>query len=212
MWVKVKRRIRSLRNLMRDVRFCGRFLGGGEPTRFAHLHAKDVANSDYQAMAEVFGHVPIKDDSVIVDVGCGKGRVLNFLLGQGVKCDIIGIEIDPDVALTTARRLRRYSNVRIVTGNIVDAWPESGTVFYVYNPFAAPVVEQFCDRLAAHPRSFVVLYYNCIYREPFERHGFQVEFHARETIPAFRSRLHDTDMIHDFCVIRPPMPARPVAR
>ncbi len=102
MWLKIKRRIRSLRNLILDVRFGGRFLGGGEPTRFAHLHARDVANSDYQAMAEVFAHAPITDDSVIVDVGCGKGRVLNFLLGQGVKCDIIGIEIDPNVARATA--------------------------------------------------------------------------------------------------------------
>jgi SAM-dependent methyltransferase len=204
---KIQRRVRTLRNLILDVRFGGRFLGGGEPTRFAHLHATAVANSDYQAMAEVFGRVPITDDSVIVDVGCGKGRVINFLLSRAITCDIIGIEIDPGVARATARRLRRYANVRIVAGNIIDEWPESATVFYVYNPFGAPVVEQFCDRLAAHPRPFVVLYYNCIHRGIFERRGFRLEYHRREAVAAFRSRLADTDMIHDFCLIRPNTPA-----
>jgi protein-L-isoaspartate O-methyltransferase len=204
MLAKLQRYARSLRNLIRDVRFGGRFLGGGVPTRFAHLHANDVANSDYHAMAEMFGRVALSEHSVVVDVGCGKGRVINFLLSRGAKCEIIGVEIDPDIARATAQRLRRYPNVRIETGNIIDLWPERATVFYVYNPFGAPVVEQFCDRLAAHSRPFVVLYYNCLHRQIFERRGFRVEYHPRDRLPAFQRRLGDTDMIHDFCLVEPP--------
>jgi len=203
MGVRLKRHVRSLRNLILDVRFGGRFLGGGQATRYAHLHAHCVANSDYLAMAEMFGRVPLGDNSVIVDVGCGKGRVINFLLSRGVKCEIIGVEIDADVARATAHRLKRYRNVTIVTGNILDQWPGNATLFYVYNPFGAPVVEQFCDRLAAHPRPFVVLYYNCVHRDIFARRGFRLQFHQRDTVAAFRHRLGDTDMIHDFCLIEP---------
>ena len=200
---KFGRYSRTLRNLILDIRFGGRFLGGGEPTRFAHLHAKDVANSDYLAMAVMFARVPLSRDSVIVDVGCGRGRVINFLLSRRIKCEIIGVELDPVVAHATAHRLRRYPNVTIVPGNIIDAWPKRGTVFYVYNPFGAPIVEQFCERLAAHTHPFVVLYYNCIHRDIFESRGFEVEFHPRNTEAAFQSRLGDRDMIHDFCFIRP---------
>jgi protein-L-isoaspartate O-methyltransferase len=203
MRVRLKRHFRSLRNLILDVRFGGRFLGGGQPTRFQHLHAHGVANSDYLAMAEMFGRVPVSDDSVIVDVGCGKGRVINFLLSRRVKCDIIGVEIDQDVARATAQRLRRYRNVRIVTGNILDQWPRNATLFYVYNPFGAPIVEQFCDRLAVHPRPFIVLYYNCVHRDIFASRGFRLQFHRRDTVAAFRHRLDDIDMIHDFCLIEP---------
>jgi SAM-dependent methyltransferase len=203
MGIRLQRHVRSLRNVVLDVRFGGRFLGGGAPTRFAHLHAHAVANSDYLAMEEVFGRASITDNSVIVDVGCGKGRVINFLLSRGIKCEIIGVEIDPEVASATARRLRRYRNVRIVSGNILEQWPQNATLFYVYNPFGAPVVERFCDRLAAHPRPFVLLYYNCVHRDIFASRGFRLEFHSRDTVPAFRHRLGDRDMIHDFCIIQP---------
>ncbi|HTC16681.1 MAG TPA: class I SAM-dependent methyltransferase [Steroidobacteraceae bacterium] len=201
--MRFQRHITSLRNLLRDVRFGGRFLGGGQATRFAHAHATDVANSDYLAMAEVFGRIAIADDDVIVDVGCGKGRVINFLLSRGIKCEIIGIEIDPEVARVTARRLRHYRNVSIVAGSVIDRWPEHATIFYAYNPFDAPVVERFCDLLAAHTRPFVVLYYNCRHRGVFERRGFHLEFLPRASVPGFQRRLADTDLIHDFCIIEP---------
>jgi hypothetical protein len=47
-----------------------------------------------------------------------------------------------------------------------------------------------------------MLYYNPIHLDIFERRGFVIEFHGKDTVPAFRGRLTDTDTIHDFCVIR----------
>lgn len=198
----LRRHVTSLRNLLTDVRFGGRFLGGGQRTRFADAHATDVANSDYLAMAEMFSRIPIADDSVIVDVGCGKGRVINFLLSRGIRCEIIGIELDPEVAHATAQRLRNYANVRIVSGSIIDRWPEHATVFYAYNPFGAPVVERFCDLLETHKRPFVLLYYNCRHRDIFERRGFRMQLFRRDSVTAFHRRLRDADVIHDFCIIQ----------
>lgn len=209
-----QRLLRLLRSFSIDVRFGGRFLGGTVPTRYPHLHAHSVANSDYGAVAETFGRTTIGRDDVIVDVGCGKGRVINYLLSRKTKNRIVGVELDPDIAQSTAHRLRRYRNVTILTGNILDLWPEDATLFYLYNPFGEDVVRSVSQRLKIHPRRFTVIYYNCVHRAIFEREGFSVEFHSRDAVPAFRKRLQDTANIHDFCLVRPPsgsnVPARTI--
>jgi hypothetical protein len=197
--------LRTVRNLRMDLRFGGRFLGGTIATRFADLYATSVANSDYAALTEMFGRISIGPDDVIVDVGCGKGRALNFLLSAAPAQRIIGIELDPAVAAATAQRLRRYHRVTIVAGNILDHWPEAASVFYLYNPFGRPMVEKFAERLGAHPQPFIAVYYNCLHWTTFEHYGFVVEYHARSEVPAFRRRFAETSTVHDFCFVRRPV-------
>lgn len=135
-------RIRRLwRNVVFDLRY-GAFLGGKEPSRFAHLGASDVSNSDYTVLEALFNGRTRPDD-VFVDVGCGKGRVLNWMLAHGNVASLYGLELDADVAAAVARRLRRYPQVHIVSGDAIDNLPPDGTLFYLFNPFKRPVMTRF---------------------------------------------------------------------
>jgi SAM-dependent methyltransferase len=124
--------------------------------------------SDYGALDFIFSTVKLSPADVIVDVGCGKGRVINYLLHKKSKNRIIGVELDSDIAAFTRRRLRRYRNVEIRNGNILDSIPEDATMFYLFNPFNADVMGRFKAKLEAVFDSTVVIYYNANYADIFE--------------------------------------------
>ena len=152
--------LRLARNVMLDLRYGGIFLGGIIKTRYGHLGAHNTVNTDYGVMPYLFRSVEVAESDVLVDVGCGKGRIVNWWLAQGLKNKIIGVEIDPVVASQTKRRLIKYKNVQIVAGNILDVLPPEGTICYLYNPFSQDVIRGFKDSLAKHgARNVRLIYY-----------------------------------------------------
>lgn len=133
--------IRSVRTLLTDIRY-GAYLRGGEKTRFAHLGAHNVGNASYLELSYVFPEGTIGDGDVLVDLGCGKGRVLNWWLKErGNRNRLIGIELDPDWAERVRRRLARYRSVEIITGNVLDVLPTvDANVIFMFNPFNETVM------------------------------------------------------------------------
>ena len=156
------RATRILCNLALDLRY-GSFLGGTQKTRFGTAGAHDTANSEYCALKQIFAG-RISPTDVLVDVGCGKGRVINWWLHQGVSNRIIGLELDEEVAARTAHRLRRHHNVSIIPGDAVQNLPADGTLFYLFNPFQSAVVTRFKNRILeiCTSKAMTILYYNCV--------------------------------------------------
>jgi SAM-dependent methyltransferase len=149
---------RLVRNAATDLRFGG-FLGGSEVTRFGASGAYDTSNTDYLVLSAIFRD-RIAPDDVLVDVGCGKGRVLNHWLASGLKNKIVGIELDPDVAARTRRRLRRYRNVTVLVGDAVQLLPMEATVCYLFNPFGEEAVARFKASFESNCPSALLMYYN----------------------------------------------------
>jgi SAM-dependent methyltransferase len=132
-------------NLIVDLRF-GAPLYGSVPTKYEHLGAHSTENSSYDSL-EVLFKDKIRESDVLVDVGCGKGRVINWWLSKGLRNRLVGIELDPDVARKTRDRLRQFSNVQILTGNAAEQLPLDSTILYLYNPFGAQVMHDLKHRL-----------------------------------------------------------------
>lgn len=156
-----------VRSFFTDLRY-GRLLTGVVKTQHRHLGAHNVVNSPYSVLPHIFaGRIGPRD--VLVDIGCGKGRVINWWLSQGVHNRIVGIEINPEVAAVTAKRLRRHPNVTIVSGDATAAIPPDATLLYMYSPFDRPAMERFramlAERFAA--RGITLLYWNADYVDVF---------------------------------------------
>jgi SAM-dependent methyltransferase len=152
----------AARNALLDLRY-GRVLAGSVQSRYAHLGAFHVTNSEYDDLPHLFAAAGVALDDVIVDVGCGKGRVINWLLSHHPTNRIVGIELDPEICARTAHRLRRRPNVEIRCGDAVELLPPDGTVFYLFNPFDEDVLRRFADRLAgraSRPERVRLVYYN----------------------------------------------------
>ncbi len=166
----IRRAPTMVRSAVRDLRH-GALLGGTTRTRFAHLGAFHSANSPYADLDRVFAGVAVAPGDLIVDVGCGKGRSLNWFLDRYPGNDIVGIELDPDIAAATAKRLRREQRVTILCGDAVDRLPPEGRIFYLFNPFDEAAVARFAAALLARPGPATIVYYNDKHLEPFHEDG-----------------------------------------
>lgn len=169
---KVLRRIyprelaRTLRNAMFDLRYGG---WSGGYMRNPTAGASGTGATDYAIMPQIFDG-RINPSDVLVDVGCGKGRVINWWLSRGLKNRIYGIEMLEDVAASVRRRLQKFQNVTIITGDATEQLPGDGTLFFLFNPFEDWLMDRFRERtLEIKPRGqFTIIYF-----APEHLHVFQ---------------------------------------
>lgn len=130
-----------------------------------------VSNSDYRVLAQIF-LARIAPDDVLVDVGCGAGRVINYWLHLHPGQRIVGIEADPEIARAVARRLQRHTNAEIRTGDGPALLPSDGTLFYLFNPFGRDTMQRLSERVAeiaaSSSRPVRILYYNCKHVDVFD--------------------------------------------
>lgn len=182
---------RTVRNAFTDIRFGGLLCLNTRTWRKHGLF--DLQNSDYVALAQIFKN-RIAPSDVLVDIGCRKGRVINWWLSQGLRNQIVGIELDADIAEETRKRLHRHKNVNIITGDALDNIPPEGTIFYLFNPFDEPIVQGFKARMLETfgPHANVtIIYHKCKHIGLFEQdpawsvEQFNVSGHPRLPFPPF---------------------------
>ena len=138
--VTMARVMYGIRNLLIDLRFGAPLLG---VKRSDVPDQAGVVNSDYALYPHVFPRSLVRPNDVIVDLGVGKGRFINWLLLLRMENRIIGIEYDGETAAATAKRLRRYPNVTIVQGDATVDIPRDGTLFFLFNPFEGEAMSRF---------------------------------------------------------------------
>jgi len=145
-----------------DLRYSGKLLKGNLKTSYKHLGANDVYHTKYCVMPLIFKFIRISKGDVLVDVGCGKGRIINYWLSKNFKNKIIGLELDPEVAKQTAKQFSKWKNVSIIEGDAISNLPSEGTIFYFYNPFTEKIVEQFEEVLSVmfKDKPIKIIYYN----------------------------------------------------
>lgn len=134
----------TLGNTLRDLPY-GMPLGGKVKTRYADLGAHDTENVSWDKMDALFASIDVQAEDVLVDVGCGKGRSINWFLQHFPRNSIVGIELDPTVGARTAKRLRRRTNVVVICGDATRLVPAQGTIFYAFNPFNETAMQRFAD-------------------------------------------------------------------
>jgi SAM-dependent methyltransferase len=170
--IKTRCGLESVRNFLIDRKYGGS-CGGAYQTRFPDTGARGTSSVDYYQLPKLFHErngVVIRPSDVLVDVGCGKGRVINWWLSRGLRNRLIGIELDERFAAPTAARLRKYPNVSILCGNALDHIPPEGTLFFLFNPFTAPIVEAFKDRvieICGEDADVTILYSFCVHGDVF---------------------------------------------
>ncbi len=148
-------------------------LGGYEPT-------------SPELFDEVMAPLPLPaKGATFVDVGAGKGRVL-LMAARLPFARVLGVELDGGLVAIGQRNLREARDPLRVVGDVsllhADAssapWPLGPLVLFLYNPFAAPVVEAMLDALEAslqaHPRPCRVAYVNPLFLDVWLQRGWTV--------------------------------------
>lgn len=152
-----------------DRRFGGVAVEQRKSSRFSAQGAEAVQSSDYRALSRIFRRqVKLTAQDVLLDVGCGEGRVLTYLASRRCKARLMGIELDPDAADTARQRVASCSggaDIQILCGNILDdstaSLFQTVTVYYLFNPFNGKIFSKFIarlEKLAPHPVRLVYLF------------------------------------------------------
>ncbi len=103
--------------------------------------------------------------SVLVDYGCGKGRV-GFFLHHRIGCKVIGVEYEESVYRVARRNLESYSHksgVAFVHASAESFSLEEGDHFYFFNPFSVEILKSVLGRIQesyyANPRPMQLYFY-----------------------------------------------------
>ncbi len=144
----------------------GRALATGHPHDRYSISYYGTAPSLFRAVVERWGQDPA--GYTLVDLGCGKGRVVLLASAMGFR-ECVGVELNPGLAAIARANAARWdqgvSPMRIVCGNATEfAFPDGLCVVYLFNPFTGEVLARLLDRIAevfaGRPGELDLLYVN----------------------------------------------------
>lgn len=153
--------IRVMRSLAFDYLSAGRNLGAYDRSYSYSSGANPSQSTPLWIIRYIFKRLyQVKTGDVLVDAGCGNGRVIMWWLKRFRRNKIYGVELDPRAAEETRKLFRKHQNVEIITGDILNCLPDDATVFYLFNPFQQKIVSQFKKRLEkTYPKGITIIYY-----------------------------------------------------
>lgn len=152
----------NIRARVEDFRIGGVSLERTLPSKYAEQFANPTQSTDYRLLDEAFGTCPIKKDDVIVDIGCGEGRILSYLYLRGFKdTKMIGVELDPEVTEIAKKRTEKCNNIDVRCANALDCADiiSDASVILMSNPFGEEIVKLFVDMLEKCCKHDVKIYY-----------------------------------------------------
>jgi len=151
----------NLMDKVNDRRICGRSLVEIVPSldRDDEKGTGGTASQSthYIILKEVFSHVRLESSDTLIDVGCGKGRVLAYLASIKCPCQLYGIERNEAVGKIAQEWATRYPNVHIMIGDAFAVDYNDYTILSVANPFFINTRLAFIEYLENHLRHPITL-------------------------------------------------------
>jgi SAM-dependent methyltransferase len=150
----------SAHNVWCDRRLGIRTVGDVRPAYISlYRDATKSSPLSYSLIRRYVRALRLQPDDVVYDIGCGAGRPI-CVCARHLIARCVGIEMDPDMAAiaeaNAARLAGRRSDIVFVRGDAATADYQSGTVFWLYNPFGprtlAAVLDNIRRSVAAAPR------------------------------------------------------------
>ncbi len=140
--------------------------------------------TSYVNLNEILNYIDIGNNDIVVDFGCGKGRV-SFFLNYMTKCNTVGVEFDKDLfdicivnknTYTVSEESTKINFFNILAQEYIIS--EDDNIFYFFNPFSAKIFENVLNNIT---ESFfekqrdikIILYYpqndyiETMYNNPF---------------------------------------------
>jgi cyclopropane fatty-acyl-phospholipid synthase-like methyltransferase len=136
----------------------------GDWSRAEHIYYGTVP---FRGIFQILDSLALRQTDIVVDVGCGKGRVLCCAALYDVD-QVIGVEDTKelcDVARSNLERIRqKRAPVEVIHGKAEDFDYSRGTVFYLFHPFGPntlkSVVTLLGRELQRKLRSIRIVYVN----------------------------------------------------
>ena len=108
----------------------------------------------YSILKKIFDKVNIDESDSFIDVGCGKGRVLAYLVMHDYKCSITGIEINETSYKVAEKWTLNYPQIKLMIGDAFKLNYNDYTVLFLGRPFLPVTFLEFIELIESqldHP-------------------------------------------------------------
>lgn len=165
-WKRIKASInnRTINAIDRyyDQRICGQSLSKYVPSVFRDdkngIGMTGSQSTNYIILKRIFAQVQFSCEDVFLDVGCGKGRVLAFLIKEHCPCAIHGIEINKLSGEIAADWTKKYDQIHVEIGDAFKTDFNQYSVLFLGRPFLPKTFHEFLEILEpqlTHPITFI---------------------------------------------------------
>ena len=176
-YVNTTFRIVQFIDSIHDMRLCGY-----DMSKRRKVQVEGSTNyfpSRYWALDKVFEDAVFTPDDRFVDIGCGMGRVLAYLLEKKFPGHLTGIEKDPYVANIARKWMLKYDDrqVELIEDNALEQQYDGYTIIYVFRPFSEEFFERLILRLEeqlTHPIRFYYMTDHYSVRFLIHRQGWKM--------------------------------------
>lgn len=172
-----------------NVYYCRLGLDTGRPDMGLYLPGSSRIGYNpvkWRVLRGIFGSVFVCRKDVLLDYGCGKGRVIVWAAARFPLRRIIGVELDPQLhalAETNIRNWqgrRRCDHIALIQGDATEFdVPDDVTIIFLYNPFLGDifnkVIAKIVQSLTRRPRSLRVFYIHPRMHDTLIGAGFSIE-------------------------------------
>lgn len=162
-YVKITFHVVRIIDGIRDIFLCGSWLARKRVVNVEGATAYEPTR--YWALDTIFEDAEFSENDSFVDIGCGEGRVIAWLVKRCFPGQITGIEKDPDVAALAKKWMERRPNekVRLIEGDAMEQSYDDYTVFYIFRPFNEEFFERLIQRVEAQVTHPIRFYYHTDY-------------------------------------------------
>ena len=158
--IEISNRLSCAIDNRKDRKICGMELGRFVPTPYAESHgATGSQAAPYIGLDKILKGLYLTREDYFIDIGCGKGRVISYMVSRGFPCKLTGIEINPDVAEVALKWTSRYPNVEIIEGDAFGLDYNDYTVLFMYRPMETFTFKMFIELLESTLTHEIKLYY-----------------------------------------------------
>ena len=119
----------------------------------------------YVVLEEMIKLELITQDDIVVDYGCGKGRI-EFFLNNQIGCRVIGVDHSERLLKVAKNNLKLYGDngkISFIHHKAETYTPREANMFYFYNPFSSKIFRQVLKRieesLEENPREILIFFY-----------------------------------------------------
>lgn len=113
----------------------------------------------YWVLEHLFENANLTKNDSFIEIGCGKGRVIAFLIKSGFIGKITGVEINKTVADYCSAWSNKYDNVIIINDDAFKLNFNNYTVMFLARPFLPTMFESFVKKIESELDHPITLYY-----------------------------------------------------
>ena len=165
-----------------DRRICGQSLVPYVPSIYrddkAGIGGTGTQSTHYAFLKRIFADAGLTASDTFMDVGCGKGRVLAFLVKEESPCQLYGSEYNEDVAKIAQEWSGRYEQIHIIIGDALTHDYNPYTVLSLARSFLQKTFVVFVEHLEktmTHPIRLIFWYGQEYYCNLDHRAGWKME-------------------------------------